>query len=63
MNDEMKKEIMKRIWEFKKASEILQLALNYDKNGEEYRGMEEVRERVEKFCLGYDDHMALNNLT
>ncbi|PAD70623.1 hypothetical protein CHH83_02135 [Bacillus sp. 7586-K] len=58
----MNNEIIKLILEFKKASDKLQHALHYDKNNEEYCGMEEERERIESFCLSYDDHLALNKL-
>ncbi|MCY8549376.1 hypothetical protein MOD25_05600 [Bacillus haynesii] len=54
--------IEKLIRQYKEASDALQHALNYDENGEEYKGNEELRERVESFCLSYDEHIILRRL-
>lgn len=54
--------IEKLIRQYKEASDSLQHALNYDENGEEYKGNEELRERVESFCLSYDEHIMLCRL-
>jgi hypothetical protein len=59
---DMAEDVVRLINEFKKASDALQHALHYDHSNTPYDGLEEYRERVETFCLGYDHHLALNNL-
>lgn len=59
----MNEEIIKLIQEYKKASDKLSYTLEYNQQGETYKGLEEYRERVQTFCLSYDEHIMLNELT